>query len=210
MMHDRNPDKLLAAALNYASNPQRPIKVFPIKPGEKKSRLAAKYAKDGANWGATSDLELIKKHWRQWPNSNIGLPTGAANGFFVVEVDTKEGHPDLVVDGQQSLDKLSADHGGEWPETRTARSPTGSRHFYFTQPAGRTVRDSSGELGIGIDVRGDGGMVIAPPSVNPKYPDRCYEVENPNKGMVNAPDWLLDLICEKPGDRPSGEPQGAN
>src|SRR6266699_5029475 len=96
MMHDRNPDKLLAAALNYASNPQRPIKVFPIKPGEKKSRLAAKYAKDGANWGATSDLELIKKHWRQWPNSNIGLPTGAANGFFVVEVDTKEGHPDLV------------------------------------------------------------------------------------------------------------------
>jgi predicted P-loop ATPase len=198
---------LLNAALDYATNPQRPLKVFPAPPGEKKSRVSGKRANDGAAWGMTSDPEQIKKYWRKWPDSNIGLPTGAINGIFVVEVDTKEGHAKLTVEGQQSLDKLIADHGNEWPETRTARSPSGSRHYYFTHPLDRIIKNSTSGLGEGIDVRGDGGMVIAPPSINPKYPDRRYEFENPEQGIVSAPTWLLDLVCETPStNQQSGEP----
>jgi hypothetical protein len=204
-MHD-NLNTLLQAALAYATKHR--LKVFPAPPGEKKSYYSKEYADDGARWGATNNPNLLKKYWRENPEANIGLPTGAENGFFVVEVDTKEGHATLTVDGQQSLDKLIADNGGEWPQTRTVRSPSGSRHFYFTHPAGRKVNSSTSELGEGIDVKGDGGMVIAPPSVNPKYPDRCYEVENPDEGTINAPAWLLDLVCKKPGtNQQSGEPQ---
>ena len=190
-------NKLLQAALGYATDAQHPLKVFPAPPGDKKSYYSKEYASDGARWGATDNPKLIKKYWHENPEANIGLPTGAVNGFFVVEVDTKEGHAKLTVDGQQSLDKLIADNGGEWPKTRTVRSPSGSLHYYFAQPIGFECKTSQSELGEGIDVLGDRAMVIAPPSVSPKkYPGKCYEVVD-HSPIAAAPAWLLELVRDK-------------
>lgn len=122
---------MLAAALGYAQ--RRDWDVFPalLKDGVKKSHKSAAYS-NGAKWGRTKDPAEIRRDWQQWPEANIGIPTGAANGFFVVEADTKEGHG---VDGLAGMKQLEAEHG-QLPDTRMAESPSGSIHRYFKHPGG--------------------------------------------------------------------------
>jgi hypothetical protein len=83
------------------------------------------------------------------------------------------------------------------PETLRARSPSGSRHFYFLTPNdGREVRNDTGKrLGPGIDIRGEGGMVVAPPSIKD---GQCYIWENEDTQPVQAPAWLLDKVAFRP------------
>jgi len=78
------------------------------------------------------------------------------------------------------------------PETRQAISPTGSRHYYWRMPDnGSVVRNSTATLGPGIDVRGNGGMVLAPPSVKDGSRYRWF-----NQALIrNAPEWLLALVA---------------
>jgi hypothetical protein len=201
----RNGNPCLDWALKYAD---KNYHIFPAKPGEKKSRLSKQYAADGQNWGMTFNAERIKKYWQQFPDSNVCIVTGDINGLFVVETDTAAHGKD----GAAELQKLIAANGGEWPDTMTAESPTGSIHYYFAWPEGNVViRNSTGELGDiktpGVDVRGEGGMVVAPPSVNPKY-EASYRWKNPGlPGPANAPQWLIDLVAEKPTERKPGDPQ---
>jgi hypothetical protein len=153
-------NRILTAALDYAS---RGWAVFPVPPGTKRSYKRGEFS-NGRRWGATRDPDEIRKDWERWPNANIGLPTGADNGFFVVETDTPQGH---AVDGAESLRRLEVIYG-ELPVTLMARSPSGSIHRYFKWPEdGRVIKNSTSKIGRGIDVRGEGGMVIAPPSVAP-------------------------------------------
>src|SRR5258708_36272940 len=98
MANNTNP--CLPAALVYATNAQRPLFIFPAKPGEKKSRVAKRHSADGQNWGMTNNPETIKNYWRKWPDSNVCIVTGEINGLFVVETDTKAGHN---IDGEASL-----------------------------------------------------------------------------------------------------------
>lgn len=148
-----------------------------------KSHKSKKHS--GTNWGKTRDEAVIKADVAKWPNQLVGIATGPDSGIFVIDVDTKEGHD---VDGDASLRKLEAKHG-PLPVTLTAVSPSGSRHFYFQWPA-ITISNSSNEIAQGIDVRGDGGMVIAPPSVVPGK--GAYEWLN-DEPVAEAPSWLLEL-----------------
>jgi putative DNA primase/helicase len=149
----------LNAALEYAALGWL---VFPAPPGKKKSYKSAEHS-GGMRWGATRDADQIKKDWKKWPNANIGIVTGAASGIWVIEADTLEGHG---VDGISELHKLIAAQGGEWPNTLIAISPTGSKHHYFQHPGG-DVKIVCRTLAPGVDCKGDGGMVIGPPSVVP-------------------------------------------
>jgi hypothetical protein len=191
----------LAAALAYAD---KGWCIFPAPRGAKKShKSGAKHG--GARWGATNDPDEIARDFARWPQANIGLPTGAENGFWVLEIDTKEGHD---VDGVASLAALTAQHGA-LPPTRQAVSPSGSQHFYFRWPAAGSVRNSASEIGPGIDVRGEGGMVIAPPSIKPDVGAYRWVCE---AEIAEAPDWLLALAAA-PGSTDDtdahvpGEPQ---
>ena len=176
-----------AAALHYAS--ELDWVVFPAPPGEKKSYKSAKFS-NGKNWGVTKDPEEIKRDFKKWPKANVGIPTGVENGFFVVEADTLEGHK---VDGIANLQRL-IDANGPLPETRMARSPTGSIHYFFNYPAEGRIPNSASKLVPGVDVRGEGGMVVAPPSVKPGV--GIYEWLN-ETDIADAPQWLLDLVIEK-------------
>src|SRR5262245_32863043 len=148
--------KMLAAALDYAASG---LLVFPAPPGTKMSFKSARWS-GGRRWGATCSAEEIERDWARWPQANVAICTGGL--IFVTEIDTPKGHS---VDGFASLAKLEAEHG-PLPATLTAESPSGSRHFYWRYPSGGLlIRNSAGRLGPGIDVRGEGGMVIAPPSV---------------------------------------------
>lgn len=182
------------AAIFYAEHGHT---VFPAPPGEKKSHKSKKHS-NGVNWGATSDPALIRQDFViKWPGANIGLPTGSSTGFFVVEADTLAGHD---VDGVANLAALQAQHG-PLPPTRTARSPSGSTHYYFKNPPGVVIKNSASLVAPGVDVRGEGGMVIAPPSIKPGKGQ--YEWTNWCE-ISEAPDWLIELAKEKPRQNTAG------
>ena len=176
--------------------------VFPAPPGTKKSYKSAKFS-DGARWGATRDPQQIQKDFTRWPDANVAIPTGKDNGFWVLETDTKAGHANLKGDGRASLQALIKQHG-PLPETLQAVSPSGSKHFYFEHPEGITIRNSVSQLAPGIDIRGEGGMVIAPPSIRDGVGAYRWVT---NVAPAKTPAWLLQLIQDGAAtkdDRPRG------
>lgn len=183
----RTVNPCLAAALAYAKFGWT---VFPAELPSKHPCKAAIYS-NGKRWGATDDPKQIKRDFEKWPDAAVCIPTGIENGFFVVEADTLAGHG---VDGITNLQNLIA--GREWPETRMVRSPSGSAHYYFMYPHSGRVRNRTGKTAIvpGVDVLGDGGMVVAPPSVKPDAGE--YILENRAK-IKHAPQWLLDIVTKE-------------
>jgi hypothetical protein len=166
--------------------------VFPAPPGSKKSYKSAKYS-NGHRWGATNKPAVIQRDFKRWPKANLGIPTGVENGFWVLEADTPEGHD---VDGIASLRALERKHG-RLPKTLMAISPSGSLHYYFRWPKGELiVCNSASVVAPGVDVRGEGGMVLALPSV--KEGVGRYRFLNWGTAGAYAPKWLLDLVIRKP------------
>jgi putative DNA primase/helicase len=191
----------LAAALGYAT--ERGWHVFPVPPGTKKSCKKADYS-NGRNWGATNDPIEIRRDFERWPEAGVGIPTGEVNEIWVLEADTLKGHG---VDGIAAMKALEEKHG-RLPTTLMAISPSGSLHAYWRWPGnGTTIRNSASEVAPGVDVRGEGGMVVAPPTVKPD--SGVYRWLN-DAPIADAPGWLLKAAVEagsESGERQSGEPQ---
>ena len=103
---------------------------------------------------ATIDEGQIKEWWTEWPDSNVGIATG--NGLIVLDVDGREGF--------ETLRKLQ-DQYGNLSETYAVRTGRGL-HYYYLWPDSQAVRNSAGKLGPGMDVRANGGYVVAPPSLH--------------------------------------------
>lgn len=180
---------MLEAALDYAT--RAGWCVFPARPDAKCSYKSADHS-DGRKWGLTRDPPEIRADFTRWPYARIGIPTGAVNGIVVIEADTIAGHG---VDGLAALRQLEAEHGA-LPETPKAISPSGSDHRYFRHPgADIKIKNSASAIGRGIDVRGDGGMVIAPPSINPDGRAYCWIDKSP---IAALPGWLIELTRDKP------------
>lgn len=106
---------------------------------------------------ATTDPDKITAWFRKWPQANIGVATGAGSKVYVLDVDLK-------TDGIASFERLKADL--ELPPTLTARSGSGGYHYYFRHPLKAEIGNSTSKLGPGLDIRGDGGFVVAPPSMH--------------------------------------------
>lgn len=128
------------------------------------------------------------QHWDDCQH-NIGLVTGKAKGFFVVDVDG--------ADGQNTLDAWQQAYG-TLPETLTANTARGL-HLYFRYPEGRTISNSaskskSGIAAKGIDIRGNGGFIIAPPSIHPTGKAYAWQQSPTWEAIAHAPDWLLDIF----------------
>lgn len=120
------------------------------------------------------------------PAANIGLRTGRASGFWVLDVDPDNG-------GDVSLSRMVTDNG-PMPSTFTVRTGSGGTHYYFTMPAFQVTNGSNRALtqayGPGLDVRGEGGQVVAAPSVTAKGEYRVLDDSDP----APAPSWLLELL----------------
>src|SRR6516162_964204 len=181
-MHNQ---KTLVAALAYAAHGWA---VFPAPPGTKRSYKSAEHS-DGRAWGMTREAAEIRADFTRWPDAGIGIPTGAVNGIIVVETDTVAGHG---IDGSNSLAQLETKHGA-LPNTLQAISPSGSVHRYFKHPDIKII-SSAAQLGPGIDVKGDGGMVIAPPTVRPGVGVYRWINRNP---IAEPPAWLVELTKDK-------------
>lgn len=99
--------------------------------------------------------------------------------------------------GDGNLSKL-IEQNGPLPHTIEALSPSGSWHLFFRWPDGFDIRNSEGQVAPGVDVRGDGGMVVAVPSIKPGHA-APYRWKNPPGffDLADCPEWLLSL-CLKP------------
>jgi Protein of unknown function (DUF3987)/Bifunctional DNA primase/polymerase, N-terminal/Primase C terminal 2 (PriCT-2) len=182
----------LTAALSYAK--RRGWSVFPVPFGTKQSHKSAR-KNGGRAWGMTANPAEIERDFTQWPEAGVGVPTGLINGMFVLETDTIAGHG---VDGAAGLRALVIEHR-YLPDTLMAESPTGSIHRYFAWPrlVGVDIRNSDSKLAPGVDIRGNGGMVVAPPTKTKKGQYRWLN----DLPIADPPRWLVKLIDQSPRAR---------
>ncbi|QPC43465.1 bifunctional DNA primase/polymerase [Kaustia mangrovi] len=167
----------LDLALDYAASGWP---VFPCDPATKRPLV-----KRGLH-AATDNAEQIRKWWARHPGAMIGVPTGERSGVWVLDLDVKGNE-----NGPDALGAMEQEHGA-LPPTVSVRTPSGGRHLLFQYVDG--VRNR-GRLAPGIDVRGEGGYVIAPGSVNA---DGCfYEWVDRQPAPALAPSWLLERVLKR-------------
>jgi hypothetical protein len=164
---------LSECALNYAA---RGWHVFPCRPRGKTPATSRGFL------DATTDAVRVASWWRSAPECNVGIATGKPSGFFALDVDG--------ADGEASLRQLESENGS-LPATIEAVTGKG-RHCYF-RTSTKSVKCSAGIIGAGLDVRGDGGYVLAPPSLHPSGRAYAWSVDGTDE-MASAPDWLLNRV----------------
>jgi len=170
---------MLEMALDLAKEGWR---VFPVAPRDK-IPLVERWQEVATS----TDRNQIIGWWERHPQANIGIVTGQGSNLWVLDVDGEE--------GEQQLDALQEEHD-VLPWTLEATTGKG-RHLYFMHADG--VRNTSRKLGPGLDTRGEGGYVLAPPSVHPN--GKQYEWSSATGDPVAAPDWLVNLVtAEATGD----------
>ncbi len=154
----------LAAALEYA---EHGVPVFPC------NRKKRPLVKTGFKAASTNPAH-IRAWWRSWPHALIGIPTGAASGWLVLDIDSKNG-----VNGFESLPN--------WREMTDVivRTPSGGAHLYFAFDTVRPMGSSAGKFAPGVDIRGEGGYVIAPPS-RPDMARPEYRIEDGCDDLVRS------------------------
>jgi len=176
----------LEAALSYA---RRGWPVLPCRPGGK-APLTARGVLD-----ATGDQERITAWWRAAPQANVGIRTGLESGLIVLDVDPRAG-------GDEGLWELERTHE-RLPATVEALTGGGGRHLYFKHRGGR-VRCATALGGYsGVDLKADGGYVVAPPSLHASGRQYVWEATSAvgDVLLALAPAWLVNLANGGPGGR---------
>ncbi len=112
-------------------------------------------------------------------NVSITLPEGC--GLFVLDIDGDA--------GKAALEALEAKHGAL---PRTAKSVTGSGGWHFIFKSTREIRNTASQIATGVDIRGDGGQIIAAPSIHKSGNFYQWEV-TPWDVIADAPEWLEEL-----------------
>ena len=139
---------------------------------------------------ASNDADTVAR-WFTNTSLNLGIATGADSGVIVLDVDPRH-------DGDETLAALEQEHG-PLPETWRFLTGGGGEHILFRHP-GRRVPNSAGTLGEGLDIRGDGGYIVAPPSRHVSGRSYAISVDHhpEDVALADAPDWLLEKITKPP------------
>lgn len=154
-----SPDRSVEATAEQASMAEaaarylaRGWSVLPLRPRDKRPLIRWEHLQN-----ERPSEDNIAEWFRRWPDANIGIVTGEISNLIVLDVDPKHG-------GDAVLERLERRYR---PLSATVEVVTGGggRHLYFAHPGGLT-RNRAG-LAQGIDLRGDGGYVVAPPSIHP-------------------------------------------
>ncbi|MFA5643884.1 MAG: bifunctional DNA primase/polymerase, partial [Candidatus Paceibacterota bacterium] len=133
----------LQAALHYLD---KGFSVIPIRPDKKPFIQWQDFQKRRAT------AEEIRAWWTKWPMANVGIVTGEISGIFVIDCDNEEAY--------NKIQELLPDSF----ITCIAKTPRGY-HLYLIYPKGQNISNATSII-PGVDIRGEGGYIIAPPSVN--------------------------------------------
>lgn len=143
-------------------------------------------------WGRYQKSIATPEEINSWSCKNLGIVTGQVSGLFVLDADSyKEGFDAELL------------KSFELPLTPMQETASGGKQFLFKLPKGLIIKNDVciGSKGSGIDVRGDGGMVIAPPSKTP-YGEYKWIVSPFDEPLAEIPPKLLELLTEKSADAP--------
>lgn len=140
---------------------------------------------------ATADPDKVINWWRQFPDS---IPAISCKEIIVIDADRHAGGPD----GVAALAALIEQHG-DWPDPPSVLTPSNGQHHYLKQPE-PPLRNRTGQLPDGIDVRGNGGYIIGPGALLPD--ETCYRSIGPMElaeafatgSIPSLPDWLEKLV----------------
>ncbi len=137
---------------------------------------------------ATTEENMLVGWWDTMPEANIAIACGKRSGIVVLDVDAGHG-------GYESLTVLFEKYG-PLPTTPVSKTGSGGEHIFFKHP-GIEIRNSAGKLGKGLDIRGDGGYVVAPPSIHPNGNAYEWEVRPSETPLADMPEWMIELLREK-------------
>jgi hypothetical protein len=148
---------------------------------------------------ATTNPETIRRWWQQRPDANIGIRTGGPAGLVVVDLDLPHGAASLRAVARGRLGDLAV-----------VRTGSGGTHLYFHHP-GAPLRNSAGRLGAGIDIRAEGGYILAPPSRH--ITGHTYRWTTSPDRLPPLPGWLATALRPPPERQlerwvPPGRPRG--
>jgi predicted P-loop ATPase len=167
------------AALDYAA---RGWAVFPLKERDKVPAVA------GGFKVATTDEDEIDGAWEHRPALNVGIATGSmSGGLIVIDLDV---HEERGEDGADALWEWEREHG-ELPETVSAKTGSGGVHLYYQA---NTPISSSVNTALGVDVRAEGGYVVAPPSVHPSGQPYAWDNSPEDFGVAPADERVLEFV----------------
>jgi hypothetical protein len=163
----------------------------------------SKVPRKGSKWRseATTDPGAITAMRARYPGCNWGAALGEAAGVWALDLDGD--------DGRRSLETLIRQYGN-LPRAPAQRTGGGGFQLFFAWPSDRQVRNyqtarqrQAGKLGAHVDVRGEGGFVVVPPSVHPSGSAyRWIDGRSPHElTPPPAPTWLLDLVAPLPRPR---------
>jgi len=199
---------LLAAAEDYVARGWAVLPLHSVKGGACTCRERAQCPHPGKHprcrggvKAASNNLATVRSWWKRWPDANIGIATGAASGFDVLDIDPRH-------DGDDTLRSWEMEHG-ELPTTISSLTGGGgSHHFFLHIPS----LFRNGELASGVDVKTTGGYIVAPPSKH--ISGREYEWEgasHPDEVPAAAwPEWLIDLAKGKAQEKQGSVDQGGS
>lgn len=135
---------------------------------------------------ATTEQEAIQRWWIDFPETNIGIATGWKSRLVVLDIDPRH-------NGDDSLAQLERQYG-PLPHTVEVLTGGGGRHIYFQHPGGVI---KSKPIVLGLDIKADGGYVVAPPSMH--VSGRPYQWEcasHPDDiPIADLPSWLLAMLA---------------
>jgi putative DNA primase/helicase len=173
------PNTMLDVALEHA---RRGWAVFPLAPGTKRPLIAKASGGNGCK-DATTDEAKIREWWQAEPRANVGIATGKISGIDVLDPDGEA--------GADTAKKLAKEFGG-FGDTLRVRTPNGW-HIYFRHRPG--LKNKTRILGpdSGLDLRTDGGYVVAPGSV---VGGTTY-VAKTAFTVTDWPEWMHPFLPQK-------------
>jgi hypothetical protein len=193
MDSSQEPAMLVNAALGYGRRGWRVLPVHTIRPDSRCTCGRATCDSPGKHpklkdWPklAATDADVIWRWWQWWPTANVGIATGT--GLLVLDVDGDA--------GAESLADLERRHGHLF-DTPRALTGGGGAHYLFTVEG--TIANKV-KIAPGLDVRGDDGQIVAPPSRHASGRRYAWDVTaHPDEvPLAPAPRWLLELIATSP------------
>lgn len=126
---------------------------------------------------ATTDTDVIRDYYEKHPNRNLGFAMG--NGFVAIDIDKSD---DDGADGYDSLLNWELENG-DLPSTATTSTGGGGCHMIYRvdRPVGNCVNSD-----LHIDIRGDGGYIMAPPSIHPNGNQTTWTHDPKDVGIAEA------------------------